>query len=265
MHLFAAYISRPHRRQFEATWETADRVLGYLSEENGAVLFETVQVVRPRTLLEIGSFLGRSTVLLALAQRSAGIADARLVTVDPHRGQHTPRDDPDAEIDPVTLGVFRQSLARAGVEALVEPWVMTSGEAAHRWKEPIDLLYVDGWHSFDAVMDDARSFLPYLSPSGVVIFDDYSHPLWPGVGKAVHALVEEGAFHLWGPVFTQAMGGTAPVAPAGLQPMLRLCRLKDRWPRLRHRHPPSGRHQGDGRSPPSSPGRAQDRELTPVG
>lgn len=44
----------------------------------------------------------------------------------------------------------------------------------------LDLAYVDGWHSADAVMLDAMLVWRSLKPGGTLIFDDY---LWPGKDK----------------------------------------------------------------------------------
>tara|TARA_R100001509_G_scaffold153787_1_gene114914 strand:+ start:190 stop:432 length:243 start_codon:yes stop_codon:yes gene_type:complete len=45
----------------------------------------------------------------------------------------------------------------------------------------IDFLYVDGNHSYEAVLQDITLYYPKVKSGGLIIFDDYSEP---GVAKA---------------------------------------------------------------------------------
>lgn len=42
------------------------------------------------------------------------------------------------------------------------------------WKIPVDVLYIDGDHSYKAVKSDFEKFTPFLKPGGVVFMDDYT-------------------------------------------------------------------------------------------
>ena len=68
------------RPEFASVWAGADRIAGWLSRDQAAVLFDAAGALPPgSTVVEIGSHQGRSTVVLA-AGLSAG---SRLVAVDP--------------------------------------------------------------------------------------------------------------------------------------------------------------------------------------
>lgn len=41
------------------------------------------------------------------------------------------------------------------------------------WKQPIDLLFIDGDHSYDGALADCRLFSPYVVQGGYVLVDDY--------------------------------------------------------------------------------------------
>jgi hypothetical protein len=49
---------------------------------------------------------------------------------------------------------------------------------------PVGLLFVDGWHSTDAVVADVESWRPHLAPDPIVVFDDHPDPeVAAGVAK----------------------------------------------------------------------------------
>jgi predicted O-methyltransferase YrrM len=136
---------------------------GWLSDTQGCALFRAAAATsRNGRIVEIGSWKGRSTVWLAAGARLSG---ARVYAVDPHTGSF---EDPDA----ATFAEFRANLARAGLADLVEPLVMTSAEAARVVDGPIELLFIDGDHSYEAVHLDAARWLPKLGEGGIVMFHD---------------------------------------------------------------------------------------------
>lgn len=49
----------------------------------------------------------------------------------------------------------------------------------------IDLIHIDGDHTFDGVYRDTEAWLPKIRKGGFACFDDYSHPTLPEVKKAV--------------------------------------------------------------------------------
>lgn len=93
-------------------------------------------------LLEVGTYCGRSTVLLADAARRAGVT---ALTVDHHRGSEEQQPgwdyhDPET-VDPElgvmdTLPTFRRTLHRAGLEEHVVALVGRSPQVAALWNSP---------------------------------------------------------------------------------------------------------------------------------
>jgi cephalosporin hydroxylase len=171
-------------------------------------------------VVEIGSYLGRSTVFFALALEHVN-SDGRVVAIDPHTGDRQQLEALSAERLP-TFELFGQHLRAAGVEHLVEAHVATSLEVAAGWTQPVDLLYVDGWHSYDAVFADGEAWLPHLSSSGVVVFDDYN--AYDDVREGIHDLANRGFFRLWGSVFGQAIGGISAEPPRAIRRALLVSR-----------------------------------------
>jgi predicted O-methyltransferase YrrM len=136
----------------------------------------------PGVTLEIGSFKGLATVALARGADQGGRGAVH--TVDPHTG-----DRQDLEARGVgelsSLEQFRRNLAYADVVDQVVAYTMTSDELAQQWPgHRIRLLFVDGWHSYDAVASDLRNFVPLLTEEAVVVVDDYAN--YDEVKAAVH-------------------------------------------------------------------------------
>jgi len=126
---------------FDAAWARARDVDGWLTEDQGRVLFEEARR-SAGPVVEIGSHLGRSTIVLA----SSG---ARVVAVDPfppdwrYGGRETEER-------------FRAHLAAADVADAVTVLVCTSAAALHRWSGPVGLVYVDGKHDVRSCLRDLR-------------------------------------------------------------------------------------------------------------
>ena len=80
-------------------------------------------------------------------------------------------------VDPYRLGRLGVNLSRVIARRLVEGmnhrgqvvWIRkTSQEAAANWEEPIDFLFLDGLHSFEAVQTDWKAWSPHVRPGGSV-------------------------------------------------------------------------------------------------
>ena len=137
-----------------------------------------------RTLVEIGSYQGRSTVVLGATLRALS-PQSRLYAIDPHEGtvgSATAR----LNHGSATFDAFLAHIAAAGVAAVVEPVRALSYET--EWSRPIDLLFVDGLHDRLNVERDFRHFATFLTPQSVVLFHDYAS-YYPDVIEFVDALV----------------------------------------------------------------------------
>jgi MMP 1-O-methyltransferase len=165
---------------------------GWLSAAEAEALLElATETPGDGAVVEVGSFAGKSLVILAAGTRLHG--PARVVSIDPHggSGEHQPgaanaRDgywSGDAgRID--TLPTLRRNLAACGLEGAVEVVVSTSDAAAAEWSGPIRVLFVDGNHDYAQVVRDLRSWTPHVIEGGAVALHDYGAAAWPGVSQA---------------------------------------------------------------------------------
>src|ERR1035441_4917289 len=213
-----------HDERLDFPWATTASVPGSFAELNAAAMFTLLVELRPRRIVEIGSYLGRSTTFLALTLRALG--GGELVAIDPHTGDRQQMQAIGARTLP-SFALSQAHIAAVGVEDIVKPIVKRSADAAASWDQPIDFLFIDGWHSYDAVIEDGRAWLPHLSPMGVVFFDDYSR--YREVHDAVNRLDVAGCFQLWGNSFGQAFGGRGGPSPAATQLIRVAHRPLPRW------------------------------------
>lgn len=129
-------------------------------------------------LLEVGTYCGRSTLLLADAARAAGTV---AVTVDHHRGSeeqqpgweyHDPTlVDPEAGVLD-TLPTFRRTLHAAGLEQYVIAVVGRSPQVAAVWGGPLGLVFIDGGHTDEHANGDYEGWAPLLAEGGLLVIHD---------------------------------------------------------------------------------------------
>jgi predicted O-methyltransferase YrrM len=143
-----------------------------------------------KVVLEIGSFLGRSTIILA---RHAQL----VVSIDHHRGsgEHQPG-QPDCRSDVLnrhgvvdTAPAFLENITNAGVRQRVVPFVGSIETAgALLAPERFDLVFVDGEHSRQATLDAGAIAFRLAKRDGILAFHDVGDRAFPGVADAVATL-----------------------------------------------------------------------------
>src|SRR2546421_2512970 len=107
---------------FRAAWEVCVSVPGWLDRDAARLLFGlAAHGERNGCVVEIGSYLGRSTILLAVA------SGERVVAVDPHAGELVAGE---SEIPADTFPLFLRNVEAAGVADRVDARRQTSLEAA---------------------------------------------------------------------------------------------------------------------------------------
>ena len=76
---------------------------------------------------------------------------------------------------------FLEERTAFGLEEYVVPMRMFFSEAAGSIDGPVDLLHVDGLHTFRAASDDFRLFRDRLTPGAVVLLHDVYNNEFPGL------------------------------------------------------------------------------------
>lgn len=155
-------------------WEATRTVPGYLLENEARFLgFLTACTPAKGRIVEIGSFKGRSTVMLAKVAAHYGLG--QVVAIDPHNYNlsEKARGRADSPARPAsTHDDFLKSLRVAGVTEHVEFHHALSKDVSSSWNEPIRLLWIDGDHTYPGAKDDFDGFAPHVNSGGVIALHD---------------------------------------------------------------------------------------------
>jgi len=127
--------------------------------------------------LEVGSFKGKSSANIA-AGLSAG---SRLVCVDTWMNDAMPYDS-NADV----FSEFEQNVRQYADR--IDTHRNTSVTVSESWNQPIDLLFIDGDHSYEGCSSDLESWMPFVRPGGYVALHDSAER---GVVKAIEELFPE--------------------------------------------------------------------------
>jgi predicted O-methyltransferase YrrM len=162
------------RASFEAAWAAVRDVEGWMTEAQGRRLFAAARSLPERgRLVEIGSFRGRSMIVLAHGAPGA----AELVAIDPHAGSDRGPQEIAArpELGEEDAALFRANLARAGVADRVRHVRRFSADALDVVDGDVDVLYVDGAHRFGPARDDLVRWGARVRPGGrMLVHDSFS-------------------------------------------------------------------------------------------
>jgi predicted O-methyltransferase YrrM len=200
--MYAMTVPRP-TPEILAAFEAAK---GFMPLDEGLALYAAAADAAGRLglpVLEVGSYCGRSTLLLAAAAREA---KTTAVTVDHHRGSEEQQpgwEYHDADlIDPVvglldTLPAFRRTVHAAGLENHTIAVVGRSRQVAAVWATPVALVFIDGGHTDEHATHDYEGWAPHIAPNGLlVIHDVFADPADGGQApyRVYRRALESGAF-----------------------------------------------------------------------
>lgn len=168
-----------------------------MSANDVIFLTSLVRERKPIVTVEIGSWEGGSSSIFARHSGLVFCVDtwedySDTISFEPDRVfTYTNGDDR-----------FRKFCANMGEDLFTKvfPCRGDSKKWAEVWRTPIDFLFIDGCHSYEAVKADIDGWLPHVEPGGIVLGHDYSRIsdgdkgyIWefPGVAKAVHESFED--------------------------------------------------------------------------
>ena len=174
-----------HRDFFmEINKENINKVKGFLDEREADCLYKlALKAGKNGPCLEIGSYCGKSSVYIGTACKKNATV---LFSIDHHTGSEEQQPgeayfDPDlfdketGKVD--TLKHFRKTIADFDLEDVVIPVIGRSALIGSVWKTPLSLIFIDGSHAYESVLNDYNIWAKNLIPGGYLLFHDiFSDP-----------------------------------------------------------------------------------------
>ncbi|MET0459361.1 MAG: class I SAM-dependent methyltransferase [Ilumatobacteraceae bacterium] len=158
-------------RDVDAVLALTAGIDGWMSDDQGRRLYAAAaRCPAGGRIVEIGSFRGRSTVVLA----SAAPDDVEVVAIDPHAGNDRGPQEIEGFADEAATdrAVFEANLARAGVAHRVRHVASFSDVAHGAVADPIDVLYIDGAHRYAPARADIRDWGRRVGDGGTLLIHD---------------------------------------------------------------------------------------------
>ena len=161
-----------------------DKIKGFLDEREADYLYKlSLNASKTGPCLEIGSYCGKSAVYLGTACKENGSV---LFSLDHHTGSEEQQpgeeyfdpellDQETGKID--TLRFFRKTIAEFDLEDTVIPIVGRSEIVGRTWQTPLNLIFIDGSHAYESVLNDYKIWAKHLIIGGYLLFHDiFSDP-----------------------------------------------------------------------------------------
>lgn len=154
-------------------------IKGFLDEEEAGLLYRlALEASKSSPCLEIGSYCGKSAVFLGTACRENKTV---LFSIDHHTGSEEQQPgqeyfDPDlldeetGKID--TLRLFRKTVDDFDLGNAVIPVIGRSDVIGRAWNTQLGLIFIDGSHAYESVLNDYQIWAKHIIPGGYLVFHD---------------------------------------------------------------------------------------------
>ena len=162
------------RPALDAVMTQVAAVQGWMTPGQASTLYDSAVCCPDHSqIVEIGSFQGRSTIVLAMAADPS----IEIIAIDPHAGNDRGPQEIDGYADEADSdhAVFNSNLATAGVADRVRHLRMFSDDAHDVVAGDLGVLYVDGAHRYAPARADIASWGARVADGGTrLIHDSFS-------------------------------------------------------------------------------------------
>jgi predicted O-methyltransferase YrrM len=175
--------------------EAMNKVEGWLDEDEADLLIaaarRALELPQPHSIVEIGSYHGRSTIVLGSVVKAV-CPKVKVYAIDPHDGRLGAMDQ-GIRLVPPSLGELKRNIKNADLADEVE--IIHSRPLDVSWDRSISMLFIDGLHDYLNVAGDFWHFAKWVRPGGLAAFHDYAD-YYPGVLTFVNELLSLGEYQL---------------------------------------------------------------------
>ena len=156
-----------------------EKIKGFLHPNEGKFLYELAsKECRERFAVEIGSYCGKSACYLGLACKEN---NTKLFSIDHHMGseeqqfgeEYFDKEIYDFENNRVdTYPLFIENIKKSGLIETVIPIIDNSVTASKKLEDDIDLIFIDGSHTFKSARSDYSSWKNKIRKGGILAIHD---------------------------------------------------------------------------------------------
>lgn len=132
-----------------------------------------------KVVVEIGSYRG-------LTSKKIAEAGNKVICIDPFICGYCENDSVSKEL--AGENDVKKSFLENTKELDVELIEKKSQEAIKDFNREIDVLLIDGEHSYDAIVRDIE-WIKFVKPGGLICFHDYGNSKYPGVKDAIDKFI----------------------------------------------------------------------------
>ncbi len=163
--------SPSEHRPFEQVFDSLTEVQGWMTQAQAQRLWSAAaRLPAPARIVEIGSYHGRSAIILA----SASADGVEVFAIDPHAGfdrgpQQIEGEFEDGQRDHET---FLRNLGAAGVTGRVTHVRKPSQQATDDVPGLVEVVYIDGAHRFEPARADIVRWGAKVAPGGTLLIHD---------------------------------------------------------------------------------------------
>lgn len=152
----------------------AEIIPSWTTREERACVAELAQEApQGGSVLEVGCLYGGMTAVMGLANPTLKIR-----VID--NFSWTPEGYPTTSAELVW-----ENMKKVGVQL---ESITTEDSRLSTWSLPLDLLWIDGGHSYEFVKNDLDKFGPWAQ---VIALHDYDNPFWPTIKQAVDDFLKD--------------------------------------------------------------------------
>ncbi len=173
-------------------------------DNNFNTTFTNFLTASTNTIIEVGTWKGRSTTQMADCMVKYGIKSPTIIAVDTWLGAPEfwtwgiDRKDHGNSLNiingyPSVFYTFTKNVKKLGFDNIIAPFPISSIQGADVLKYyniNADIIYIDAAHEYAPVKSDITHYWNLLKSGGVLFGDDYSD-YWHGVVKAVNEFANE--------------------------------------------------------------------------
>jgi predicted O-methyltransferase YrrM len=136
----------------------------------GSILFKLARFAQPNNIIELGTNLGLGTAYLA-----KGNLNSEVITIEGNEQLHS---------------IAKKNLNHLGLHHVKSVHALFDDVFLDllRNNKAVDMVFVDGNHTYEATLRYFKNSLPYMSEKGIIIFDDIywsreMHRAWEEIKK----------------------------------------------------------------------------------